>query len=311
MMELRLEDIAWSRDRRFRLEIAELELQQGSVTAVFGPNGSGKTSLLRLVAGLERPSRGEVLFGGAAKHATGRPSVSYALQEAIFLSGTVRRNLELALALGGVSRKEADRRIQDVCEAMGLFPLLDTEARNLSGGEAQRVNLARAFALRAPLTLLDEPLAQLDVALRERLLDELPEWLQRFAGTTILVSHDLEEVVRLSDRLVVLIDGRVRASGETAALIRRPPDPDVAILLGFTVVPSSAGVIAVHPLRLRLGGGNHGFMMVVRRVLDLGHAREVVGTIDGARVSLLLGPTDESPTAGATIAVAAEEVVRF
>lgn len=310
-MDVRFRSVSLERDRGFRLRVPALELDGGGVTALFGPNGSGKSTVLRLIAGLERPETGSVTLAGVHAAEAAPRQVAYAFQEAVFLSGTVRRNLALALDLRGVVGDEAQARIQEASDATGTRGLLDADARYLSGGEEQRVNLARTLALRAPLTLLDEPLAQLDGPIRLRLLDDLPDLLSRFTETTVVVTHDLEEASRLADRLIVLIEGEVRAHGGMAKVLREPPDPEVAELLGFLVVRTDSGRIAVQPKRLRVGDGPVRLEMTVRRVVDLGHTREVVGAIGDARVAVVLPGGYTEPLPGATLLVAADEAVTF
>ncbi|MDG2303720.1 MAG: ABC transporter ATP-binding protein [Candidatus Binatia bacterium] len=310
-MDVHVEGVQLERDRGFRLSVPELHLASGTTTALFGPNGAGKTTLLRLIGGLETPTSGAVRLGDEPALKVAPGNVAYAFQEAVFLSGTVRHNLALALELRAVRGDDAQRRIEEATEATGTTPLLDADTRWLSGGEGQRVNLARTLSLRSPLTLLDEPLAQLDGALRLRLLDDLPDLLRRFTETTVLVTHDLAEASRLAGRLVVLIGGKVRAHEAAADLLRRPPDAEVAELLGFVLVRSEQGVLAIHPERLRVGDGPVRVAMTVRRVMDLGHTREVVGTIGEARVAVALPGGYEEPRAGETLAIAADEAVSF
>ncbi len=310
-MNVSMRGLEFERERGFSFRVPELEIPGGRATALFGPNGSGKTTLLRLIGGLENPTRGSIALGGEPAAEVAPRSAAYSFQEAVFFSGTVRHNLALALELRGVTGAEAARRIDEVAEAIGMTPLLDADARRLSGGEGQRVNLARTLSLHSPLTLLDEPLAQLDGPLRLRLLDDLPDLLTRFTETTVVVTHDLEEASRLADWLVVLIGGAVRAHGEMASLLRSPPDPEVAALLGFLLLPTDGGLLGIQPKRLRVGDGPVRIEMTVRRVIDLGHIREVVGTIGEARVAVALPSGYAEPAAGATLAIAADEAVTF
>ena len=308
-MEVVASGLKFARGDRFQLSVPDLRIGTGHTTAVFGANGCGKTTLLRLMGGLEQPQAGSLTLGGEDAVTVAPARVGYAFQEAVFLSGTVRRNLALALELRGVEPAAARRRIEEAAEATGVAGLLDADARRLSGGEGKRVSLARTLALRASLTLLDEPMAQLDGAIRLRLLDDLPDLLARFTESTILVTHDLGEAARLADRLLVLIDGEVRAHGDTATLLRRPSDPDVAVLLGFFVVETGAGPTAIHPRGLRVGDGSLRLEMQVRRVVDLGSTREVVGSIAGTRVTVTLPDGYAAPEPGAALSVATDDAV--
>ncbi len=304
-MDVALRDVAVVRGGRTVLDVAALSFLTGTTTAVFGPNGSGKTTLLRLVAGLERPARGSVLIGGAeVGRGEGPPRTAFAFQEQVFVGGSVRRNLALALELRGVSSEERPARIAEAAAECGIEAVLDRQARQLSGGEAQRVNLARALALRAPVTLLDEPLSGIDRIARTQLLDDLPRLLATFASTTILVTHDREEAFRLADHLVILVDGVLRAAGSKGAVYRAPADRAVAELLGYTVLPCDGGLIAVPPNGLVLAGGDPGFTLVVERVVDMGNHPHVVGRIAGVRVDLRLDRGERLPASGEALRVA-------
>lgn len=188
MMDIAIEGLRFSRERRLVLDIPRLLLPGGRVTAVFGPNGSGKTTLLRLLAGLERPQAGGIRVGGEVVGDAGERArlVAFAFQEPVFLRRTVRRNLDLAMRLRQVPSAERALRLAEVADECGIAPLLDRPAWTLSGGEARRAELARALALRAPVTLLDEPLAGIDRIARTHLLDDLPRLLGRFAATAVL-----------------------------------------------------------------------------------------------------------------------------
>jgi ABC-type glutathione transport system ATPase component len=168
---------------------------------------------------------------------------------------------------------------------------LDREARRLSGGEARRASLARALCLRAPVVLLDEPLAGLDAPTYERLLDELPHLLRAFNATTFLVTHKREEALRLGQDVVVMVGGRVHSAGDKHDVATSPRDAIVAEMFGYSVVMSSAGPIAVPPGGFRLGPGARTFTLVVEELVDLVSAREVVGTIGSVRVRVPL-PAD-------------------
>jgi len=297
LIDIRCEGLRFLRGRRPVLEIPDLRIAAGRVTALVGPNGSGKSTLLRLISALERPAEGRVLLGGEpASPALARRTIAYAFQAPVFVSGTVAANLDLALRLRGVPAAEREQRIREAAAACGIEALLDRNARRLSGGEAQRANLARALALRAPVTLLDEPLSGLDAPGRRQLLRDLPQLLRRFATTTILVTHDRDEALRLADELVVLIDGRVRATGSRADVFGSPPDAATARFLGYTIIPAEGGAaIAIAPRALRPGKGDVTFEMKVDEVIDLGVRCEAWGTIGGVQVSVSIPASGDVP----------------
>ena len=299
-MEVSVEQLGLDRGRRTVLDINALTFASGTTTALFGPNGSGKTSLLRLIAGLDEPTAGRV----------DQPQVAFAFQRPVFIRGTVRENLALGLRLRRAPGEEVNPRISEAAREFGIAELLDRPARGLSGGEAQRVNLARALCLRAPVTLLDEPLSGLDRIGRSRLLEELPHLLATFATTTIIVTHDREEAFRLADHIVVLVEGRVQASGRSGEVYRAPPDRLTAELLGYMIVPAGDGVLAVPPGGLVLGGPEPTMEMILERVVDMGNHRDAVGLIAGSRVSVRV-PADFVPVSGAAIRVGARSAVRL
>ena len=303
-MEATLEAVGFAYGDHPVLAVPALRFAEGRITALLGPNGSGKSTLLRLLAGLERPRSGRVLVGG--KPATdARRSVAYAFQEAVFLSGSLRSNLDLALRLRGLNPAERRERLAEAAAACGVAHLLDRPATRLSGGEAQRANLARALSLRAPLTLLDEPLAGFDEQGRAQMLEELPALLRRFAGTTVLVTHDRDEALRLASDLVLLREGRVRAAGPRREVFAGPPDPETAAFLGYTLLPTDAGLAAVAPGGLRPGSGDLTFSLEVEEVLDLVTGVEVSGRVGGRRVAVTFPPDVPPPDAGARVTVGA------
>lgn len=308
MTDVVIEDLRFDRDRRRVLDIPALAFPDGSTTALFGPNGSGKTTLLRMIAGLERPLKGRVRVGGTAAE---RGAVAFAFQEPVFLRGDVRRNLQLGLELRGVGDAERAARIAEVASECGIAALLNRPVSRLSSGEAQRINLARTLALRAPVTLLDEPLAGVDRIGRQALLDELPRLVATFAATTIIVTHDREEAFRLAERLVVLIDGKVRAVGTKGEVYRSPPDTETALLLGYTVLPTREGTIAVPTNGLRLGAGQWPFEFVAGRVVDMGNHRHLTGTVGGVRAELRLEPGAPEPVKGSVVPIHAVEALRL
>lgn len=303
-MEVSITDLHVTRDGRTVLHIPDLEFPSGTTTAVFGPNGSGKTTLLRVIAGLERPVRGEVRLGDMrVSRDQARRCVGMAFQTAVFLRGTVRHNLDLALRLREVSASQRQSRIEEAARECGVAHVLDRPARHLSAGEAQRVNLARVLALRPPVALLDEPLAGMDRIVRSQLLVDIPPLLAAFAATTILVTHDREEAFRLADRLVIVIAGEVKAAGANNSVYARPPDRATAELLGQTVLPSNGSLVAIPPGGLRVGHGSPSFMLMVEGVIDMGDRLHVVGTIGGDKVDVRLPVGAEPPRPGSDLRV--------
>src|SRR5215213_9094117 len=309
-MDVFVSDFYLTRNGRTVLHIRGLRFPSGSTTAVFGPNGSGKTTLLRAIAGLEQPDSGEGRVGGlpVGRETMVRPLVGIGFQTAIFVRGSVRHNLDLALRLWKVPAEQRRVRIEEAVNECGVADLLHRPACRLSGGEAQRVNLARVLALRAPVTLLDEPLSGVDRIGRVQLLAELPTLLARFTATSIVVTHDREEAFRLADRLVVLVDGEVRAAGPKGAVYAHPPDQATAELLGYTVLRQDEQLVAIAPGGLRPGNGPLPFLLE-ERVIDMGNHLHVVGRVGEDPVDLRLPAGVAAPEEGSSRRVHAAQAI--
>ena len=308
-MDIQIEGLLFERNDRVVLDITLLRLPANRTTAILGPNGAGKTTLLRLIAGLESPRQGCILAGGSpvGPDSRTRQNVAFVFQENVFLRQSVRENLELGLRLRGVRTYERNQRIHDAAGLLGIEHLLDRRADRLSGGEGRRASLARALCLRAPLVLLDEPLAGLDGPTYARLLDELPQVLGAFGATTVLVTHDRHEALRLGEDLVVLVDGRVHAAGGKREVVLNPPGTAVAEILGYTVLPANGRRVAVRAGGLKIGPGPVEFWMVVLELQDLVDHVAIVGRIDDVRVRVAAGLSVEMPRPGERVLVHAEQ----
>lgn len=228
----------------------DLEVERGSFTAIVGPSGCGKTTLLRTIAGFERPDSGEVLLGGepvaGARHRLPEHrGIGIVPQEgALFPHMSVARNIAFGLtspaATGAGPRRLRSRqrreRVAELLELIGMPGHGDRHPAELSGGQQQRVALARALAREPHLVLLDEPFAALDAALRNDLRDEVRDVLARVGATTVLVTHDQEEALSLADHVAVMRAGRVVRAGRPRDVYLAPGDQETAAFLGDVVV---------------------------------------------------------------------------
>ena len=242
--QVEIRGLAVERGGREVLNVPQLLLPRRAVTAVIGPNGAGKSTLLAALQLLLPLTRGELLLNGEAMGSNPvamRRRMAAAFQEPLLLSMSVRENVELPLRLRGVGRRERRRAAQEWLERFGVAALSRRRAQTLSGGEAQRVSLARAFAARPELLLLDEPFAGVDAPTRGLLLEDFARILSEARPTTVLVTHDRGEALRLADHVAVLIGGRLRQWGAPTEVFSAPADEEVA---GFV------GVENVWPARL-------------------------------------------------------------
>jgi ABC-type sulfate/molybdate transport systems ATPase subunit len=238
---LRLRDIRHYRGGREVLAIDELDLDAGERLAVLGPNGAGKTTLLRLLAALDTPTAGSVELDGISTAGAGaslRHGIGYATQRPGLLSTSVIRNVELPLRWRGLDRAARRRAARAALERVGVAHLAGRKAASLSGGEAQRVSLARALAVEPRLLLLDEPAAGLDAEARQAFLDDLEVALAERSATVVHVSHRADEALRLADRVALLVDGAIRQIGTPASVAQQPADATIAKLVGYDNVLS-------------------------------------------------------------------------
>jgi tungstate transport system ATP-binding protein len=201
-------------------------LGRGELLTVLGPNGSGKTTLLKILGGLETPTGGEVLVDGVRVEGgnmdTLRRRATVVFQRTVLFRGSVRRNVEFGLRQLDLPGDEVDRRIEEVLELVGLEEIADRRARSLSGGEQQRLSLARALALDRELLLLDEPTANLDPE-SLAIVKEVISGLNRDRGTTVVIAtHNLIQAEELSERLILLIGGRIVEEGTSDTFFHTP-----------------------------------------------------------------------------------------
>jgi len=236
------ENLIIRRDNRKVLDIEYLSLEDGQTLAVIGPNGAGKTTLLLALAGLLPRTDGKITFRGRfigpKDDLAFRRNLGLVLQDPLLLDISVRENIAAGLRFRHLPRKEINSRVEQWLDNFGISHLGERPARKLSGGEAQRVSLARAFALQPDILMLDEPFSSLDTPTRARLLDDLQAQLDETRLATLFVTHDFDEALQLADRVAVLLDGQLRQVGVPEAVFSTPADQDVAAFVGVeTIIP--------------------------------------------------------------------------
>ena len=236
------------------VEDFNLEAEQGEFISFLGPSGCGKTTTLRMVAGFEMPTTGQITISGKDltyvppnKRNVGMVFQSYAL----FPNMTVAENIGYGLKASGKPKAEINQRVEEMLELIHLGTLGARFPSQLSGGQQQRVALARALAIRPQVLLLDEPLSALDAKIRVELRQEIRRIQQQLGITTIYVTHDQEEALSLSDRVVVMSQGRVEQIGTPAEIYTTPSTEFVARFVGqinllpVNIVDPPAGLVKV------------------------------------------------------------------
>ena len=214
---------------------ADLEIEDGSFVVFVGPSGCGKTTLLRMIAGLEDVSGGRILIDGAnvvdvppAKRGLSMVFQSYALYPHM----SVRGNIAFGLKMAGLPRAEISRKVEAAAATLNLADYLDRKPRELSGGQRQRVAIGRAIVREPKAFLFDEPLSNLDAALRVQMRQEVTRLQRQLATTAIYVTHDQVEAMTMADRIVVLNAGRIEQYGTPLDLYERPANLFVAGFIG-------------------------------------------------------------------------------
>jgi len=265
------------------IDNVSLAVEDGSLTALLGPSGSGKSSLLRVIAGLETPDEGTVEISGrdATRVPPQKRGIGFVFQHyAAFKHMTVRDNVAFGLKVRKRPKAEIAAKVDELLRIVGLDGYQTRYPAQLSGGQRQRMALARALAVEPEVLLLDEPFGALDANVRA----ELREWLRRLHDevhvTTVLVTHDQEEAMEVADRIVVLNHGRIEQDGPPRDLYERPAN---AFVMGFLGPVARLGDTLVRPHDLRiLGEPRDGALEAqVARVVHLGFEVRVELELDG------------------------------
>jgi ABC-type Fe3+/spermidine/putrescine transport system ATPase subunit len=232
---LRLEGVSKVYGKVTAVEPLDLDINAGDFFAILGPSGCGKTTLLRAIGGFIAPTTGRIIIAGRDVTHLGpdkRPTNMVFQGYGLFPHMTVRQNIGYGLSIAGVPRAEIDARIGEVMALVRLTALGDRGVGQLSGGQQQRVALARALVMRPPVLLLDEPLAALDLKLRQAMQDELRRIHEQIGGTFVFVTHDQGEAMSLANRIAVMESGRLVQVGSPEDIYRNPRSLFVATFVG-------------------------------------------------------------------------------
>lgn len=238
------------------LSVPEFDLNRQETVALIGPNGAGKSSLLLALATLLPTASGEIRYHGEPVAASGhaavyRRRIAMVFQEPLLFDTTVFDNVAAGLKLRGIANSEIRERVNNCLERFHITRLADRGARRLSGGEAQRTSLARAFATRPEVILLDEPFAALDPPTRQTLMDDLERVLRESGTAALIATHDQSEALRLADRMVVMNNGGIIQAGTPAEVMSNPANTFVASFVGMenlltgTVVAIADGLLVL------------------------------------------------------------------
>ena len=223
-------------DGSLALKDIDLTLPQGTKLSVLGPSGSGKTTLLRLIAGLETPDSGTIVFNNRVMNDCPPHKRQFGMMFqdfALFPHLNVYDNIAFGLRMKGLDKAKTDARVMEMLLMTGLSGFEMRHIDELSGGELQRVALARTLAPEPRLLMLDEPLSALDRVLRKRLLLELAGILSRLNITTIFVTHDHEEAFAAGTRVIIMNQGKIEQAGTPEALVKTPKNQWIKDFLGI------------------------------------------------------------------------------
>lgn len=311
MTELRLQGVRKRFGAVTAVDDLSITVADGEFVVLLGPTGAGKTTTLRLAAGLEKPDSGAVFIGGrdVTALAPAERDVAFVFQQySLYPHYSVYDNLAFPLRAPGRRWPEDKirRRVEEIADMLGMAGKLRNRATELSGGEMQRVSIGRALVRAPNVFLMDEPLSSLDAKLRENMRVELKR-IQRELGATILyVTHDQLEAMTLADRIGILAEGRLVQMGPPREIYENPASVHAARRLGsppMNIVPPAALGLAqtppgtasagVRPEDIGLGAAD-GLPARVESVEHLGASMVAVLKADGARLHVLLGPGHET-----------------
>jgi ABC-type sulfate/molybdate transport systems ATPase subunit len=255
---IELRDVVIDRGERRILDVPHLILRDGAVLAALGRNGAGKSTLLRAIGGL--------VNGEPSTADERRRLISAVLQRPLLRRGTVSSNVESGMRFRGVERRERAARAEMWLSRLGLSHLSDLDVHGLSGGEAQRVSLARAVALRPRLMLLDEPFTSLDSPTKLELLADFRAVIETERCAVFFVTHDRHEASLLADRVAILDGGRILQEGRTADVYDQPSDTTSAELVGYrnqlpadqlpSSIPRKGSTMLIRAADLTVGNGS-------------------------------------------------------
>ncbi|MFC1872931.1 ABC transporter ATP-binding protein [Chloroflexota bacterium] len=219
------------------LKNVNISLNRGEIFALIGPSGAGKTTLLRLIDLIDSPSSGEIYFDGrniaVSDRLAIRRRIAFVLQKPAVFNTTVYNNLAIGLKWRGLSRSYIHQQVGIILEMVGMTEYHNRNARSLSGGEAQRVAIGRALAVKPEVLLLDEPTANLDPRSATAIEKLLANIIEQRATTIIMSTHDMGQGQRLADRIAVLVDGTIQQSGSFGEVFSHPSTKDVAEFVGL------------------------------------------------------------------------------
>ena len=319
-----------------------LNVEEGEFICLLGPSGSGKSTILRLIGGFETPDSGTIELAGRfiENLPPNRRDIGFVFQDyALFPHMTVEENVRFGLAYRKMSKEEMRERVRSVLELVGLSGMEKRYPRQLSGGQQQRVAIARAVALRPTLLLLDEPLSNLDAKLRRQIRLEMRQLQQELGITTVMVTHDQEEAMTMSDRIAILQNGMIQQFDTPLKLYREPVNLFVAGFIGdppinlqpckveiregraelpvwgarFRIEPSGGApleegrelVLGIRPENLTIAAADDPGAAVIAATVEAvehlgGSALVHARTADGSRLCAAVGAQDV-PQAGARI----------
>jgi iron(III) transport system ATP-binding protein len=301
-MRIELANVTAEHGEHRALDRVSLDIGAGEFLVVLGPSGCGKTTLLRVIAGFHRPRAGEVRIDGqlvsgddsfvpVEDRSLGIVFQSYAL----WPHTSVAQNVGFALARRGLSKAEQQQRIVRALQQVGLEGYASRRPAELSGGQRQRVALARCLAKAPGVVLLDEPLANLDPALRGTMQDEFVAMHQRLGSTFVFVTHDQSEALSLADRIALMQQGRILQCDPPAVIYKCPGDPAVARFVGGGILLPAVALAPTTDGRAKVRAADTDWVVRARSGLKPGPVTLCVRASD-----LALAPTQDPGSARAT-----------
>lgn len=286
---LTAKDIRYSIRGKTILEIPSFEIEEGKVIGIIGPNGAGKSTFLKILSLLLKPNSGDLFYMGTKirqnKSLEIRRKMSVAFQDALLLDGTVYWNMEIGLRLRNIEKAERQKRIEHWLKMLNILHLRDQHISTLSGGEAQRVNIARAMALEPEILFLDEPLSHLDQPTKEGLMVDLYKILKSSRVTTFFVTHDFREMLYLFDIACVMLNGKIVQKADPLYILNNPQNTQVAGFVGIeNILKGKISSIETDRYYVKL---NEGDMILARGSFDYTVGSEVNIAVRAENVSVV------------------------